>query len=259
MRAVVLGGTGAIGGAVAARLAAADWSVDVTGRDPSSMPAELVADGVRFHQIDRNETSAIGRLVGDGADLLVDLLSYCGADVRELLPVMASVASPVLISSRAVYVDAEGRHLNGEEPPCFDGPIGEDSPTLPPAGDDVDPFSREGYAPSKVAAERVALDSGLPVTVIRPSKVHGRWARNPRTRVFVERMLRGDPTIPLADQGGSIDHLTAAANAAALVETIARHAWTTRPQLRRPGHPDGQADRSEDRRAAGLGREPPVA
>lgn len=33
MRAVILGGTGAIGGAVAARLAAAGWAVDVTGRD----------------------------------------------------------------------------------------------------------------------------------------------------------------------------------------------------------------------------------
>lgn len=59
------------------------------------------------------------------------------------------------------------------------------------------------------------------MTVIRPSKVHGRWARNPRTRLFVERMLRGDRTITLADRGASIDHLTAAANTAALIETIA--------------------------------------
>lgn len=135
---------------------------------------------------------------------------------------MRSVASLVLISSRAVYVDADGRHLNGEEPPWFPGPISEDTATLPPAADDVDPFSREGYAPSKAAAERIALDSGLPVTVIRPSKVHGRWARNPRTRRFVERMLRGDRTIMLADRGASIDHLTAAANTAALIETVSK-------------------------------------
>ncbi len=75
---------------------------------------------------------------------------------------MASIAGPVLISSRAVYVDADGRHLNGDEPPWFDGPINEEAPTLPPAGGDVDPFTREGYAPSKVAVERVALDSGIP-------------------------------------------------------------------------------------------------
>lgn len=220
MRAVILGGTGAIGGAVAARLAAAGWSVDVTGRDPGLMPQELVLAGVRFHQIDRSEVRAIERLVGDGADLLVDLVAYRGADVRALLPVMELVASLVLVSSRAVYVDADGRHLNGAEPPCFQRPISEDTATLSPAREDVDPFSREGYAPSKVAAERVALDSGLPVTVIRPSKVHGRWARNPRTRLFVERMLRGDRTIMLADRGASIDHLTAAANTAALIETV---------------------------------------
>ncbi|MGH3095599.1 MAG: NAD-dependent epimerase/dehydratase family protein [Streptosporangiales bacterium] len=220
MRAVILGGTGAIGGAVAARLVAAGWSVDVTGRDRGSMPQELVAASVSFHQIERSDAPAVGRLVRDGADLLVDLLAYRGADVRALLSVMASVTSLVLISTRAVYVDAAGRHLNGDVSPWFHCPINEDTPTVPPR-DDVDPFTREGYAPSKVAAERVALESGLPVTVIRLSKVHGRWARNPRTRLFVERMLRGDRTITLADEGASIDHLTAAANSAALIEIVA--------------------------------------
>lgn len=86
MRGVILGGTGAIGGAVAARLAAAGWSVDVTGRDPGSMPRELVVAGVRFHQVERSETSAIERLVGGDADLLVDLLAYRGADVRAYCP-----------------------------------------------------------------------------------------------------------------------------------------------------------------------------
>lgn len=221
MRAVVLGGTGAIGGATAARLTAAGWAVDVTGRDPKSMPPGLTAVGVRFHAIERSDATAIERLVGEGVELLVDLLAYRAADVRALLPVMTSVKSSVLISSRAVYVDPAGHHINGENPPQFGIPINEETPTLPPAADHVDPFSREGYAPSKVAAERAALDSGLPVTVMRPSKVHGRWARNPRTRSFVEAMTRGDKTIALAHGGASIDHLTAAANTAALIATVA--------------------------------------
>lgn len=221
MRAVILGGTGAIGGATAARLAATGWAVEVTGRDPASMPAELTAAGVRFHSIERSDVRAIGHLVGDGVELLVDLLAYRAADVRALLPVMGSVASSVLISSRAVYVDSVGRHINSDDPPQFPVPINEDMPTLPPAAEDVDPFSRDGYAPSKVAAERAALDSGLPITVIRPSKVHGRWARNPRTRSFVESMVRGDRMIELASRGASIDHLTAAANTAALIATVA--------------------------------------
>src|SRR6478609_3647722 len=199
MRAVLLGGTGAIGGMTALRLAKAGWTVDVTGRSSARMPAELVQAGVRFHQIERSDVNGVQELVGHGADLLVDLVAYSAADVRAVLPLMASVSCPVLVSSRAVYTDAAGRHVNGDEPPEFDAPIREDTRTLPAAGDDVNPFSRDGYAPCKVAAELVALDSGLPVTVIRPSKVHGPWARNARTKGIVGRMLRGEPTIELAD------------------------------------------------------------
>ncbi|WP_243064162.1 NAD-dependent epimerase/dehydratase family protein [Humibacter sp. RRB41] len=221
MHAVILGGTGALGGATAATLAAAGWAVDVTGRDPSGMPAELERAGVRFHRVDRHDIHGIGRLVGADTGLLVDVLAFKGADVHALLPVLSAVGHTVVISGRAVYVDSAGRNINGDEPPRFAVPIREDNPTLPPAGDDVDPFTRDGYAPSKVAVEHAALDSGLPVTVIRPAKVHGRWARNPRTRMFVERMANGESPIELADNGSSIDHLTAASNAAALIESIA--------------------------------------
>lgn len=222
MRAILLGGTGAMGGAAALRLAEAGWQVDVTGRDPSGMPVRLSEAGVRFHQLERSDTHGLHRLIGEGADLLVDLVAYTAADVRALLPALTAVTSPVVISSRAVYLDDAGRHVNGDEPPQFTRPLREDDATLPPAADDVDPFSREGYAPSKVAAERAALDSGLPFTVIRPSKVHGRWARNARTTSVVEAMLRGEPTVELAG-GETVDHLTAAANAAALIETVAGH------------------------------------
>ncbi|QIS40973.1 NAD-dependent epimerase/dehydratase family protein [Clavibacter capsici] len=220
-RALVLGGTGAIGGATAVRLARDGWAVDVTGRDPRLMPAELVALGVRFHALDRADVAGIERLAGDGVDLLVDLVAFTAADVEALLPAMRATGSVVVASSRAVLVDAEGRHVNGDEPPRFPGPIPESNPTLAPAAPGTDPFTREGYAPSKVAVERAALDGGLPVTVIRPSKVHGRWARNARTRGIVERMRAGAETIELADRGASVDHLTATANAAALIARVA--------------------------------------
>ncbi|GAA1496366.1 NAD(P)H-binding protein [Paeniglutamicibacter kerguelensis] len=220
MRAIILGGTGAIGGATAELLAKSGWDVDVTGRDPSRMPIELSESGVRFHQIERNDTRGVERLAGNGADLMVDLVAYSAPDVRALLPAMASMGSLVLVSSRAVYVDDSGRHINGDEPLQFTGPVNELAPTLPPAADHVDPFTREGYAPCKVAAENAALNSGLPVTVIRPSKVHGRWARNARTTGVVESMLRGDTRIELAN-AQTIDHLTAASNASALIETVA--------------------------------------
>lgn len=220
MRAILLGGTGAIGGATATLLSQSGWDVHVTGRNPSAMPAELTAGGVRFHRLERQDHRGVERLVGGGADLLVDLVAYTAKDVRSLLPSLSSVSNTVLISSRAVYVDHCGRDINGDIPPRFDDPIREDCPTVAPATEETDPFTREGYAPCKVAAELAGLDSGLPVTVIRASKVHGRWARNARTRGIVEQMLQGVPALELA-AAETIDHLTAATNAAALISTIA--------------------------------------
>ena len=238
MRAVILGGTGAMGGATAERLARNGWTVDVTGRDAAAMPDELSRAGVRFHPVARDRVSDIERLIGDDTDLLVDLVAYSARDARALLPAMGSVGQTVVISTRAVYVDADGRHINGDEPPRFPVPLREDNPTLPPAADDVDPYTRDGYAPSKVAVELTVLDSGLPVTVIRPSKVHGRWARNARTRGFVEAMLRGDARIELADRGQTVDHLTAAANTAALIETVALTSGQAAPRILNSADPD---------------------
>jgi NAD(P)-dependent dehydrogenase (short-subunit alcohol dehydrogenase family) len=41
-RALILGGTGAIGRATAQRLLDVGWQADLTGRDPAHMPAALV-------------------------------------------------------------------------------------------------------------------------------------------------------------------------------------------------------------------------
>jgi nucleoside-diphosphate-sugar epimerase len=219
-RAVILGGTGAIGGATALRLAGAGWQVHVTGRDPAAVPEELSRAGVTFHRVDRADSEGLDHLIGDGTALLVDLVAYRARDVQQVLAAMRRVTCCVVVSSRAVYLDPDGRHINGDLPPRFPVPISEDNATVSPAGPDVDPFTRHGYAPSKVAVERAALDSGLPVTVLRPSKVHGRWARNARTRGHVDLMSRDVPLIELA-HGSAVDHLTAAENAAALIETVA--------------------------------------
>ena len=47
-RAVIVGGTGAIGRAAARRLLATGWSVELTGRDPARMPRDIAAAGGRF-------------------------------------------------------------------------------------------------------------------------------------------------------------------------------------------------------------------
>jgi len=126
-----------------------------------------------------------------------------------------------MISSKAVYVDPQGNHSNSDDPPRFDTAVSESQPTLLPR-EDVPYDSREGYGVNKVAAERVLLDSGHPVSVLRPSKVHGRGASPAREWMWVKRALDGRRRIFLAHRGAGGDHTTAAANIAALVETCAR-------------------------------------
>lgn len=218
-RALVLGGTGAIGRAVARRLLASGWTVDLTGRDPAWMPPDVTAAGGRFLQWERGDAARLRGAVGDGADLLLDCVCFTAADAALLLEVADRATSTVMISSKAVYVDAVGNHVNADVPPRFDGLVRETQATVPPGDGDFD--TREGYAANKVAAEHVLLDSGLPVTVIRPSKVHGAGARRPREWVLVKRVLDRRPALFLTDHGRGIDHTTAAANLSALVEVVA--------------------------------------
>jgi nucleoside-diphosphate-sugar epimerase len=144
---------------------------------------------------------------------------YTAEDARRLLPFAHAATSTVMISSKAVYVDAAGNHSNSDDPPRYDGPIRETQPTLAPL--DIDYRSREGYGANKVAAEQVMLDSGLPVSILRPSKIHGRGAARPREWMFVKRVLDRRPAVILAHRGAGVDHTTAAVNIAALVEVVA--------------------------------------
>jgi hypothetical protein len=108
-RAVVLGGTGGVGWAVTRRLLAGGWEVTVTGRAPERVPPELVTSGARFVQAERHESATLPQLLGGGADLVVDCACYTAAEADGLLPFLRDVTSTVLLSSKAVYVDAQGR------------------------------------------------------------------------------------------------------------------------------------------------------
>jgi len=207
-RALILGGTGAIGRATAWRLLTGGWQVDVTGRDPSHLPGPLVAAGVSF----------LSEPTG-GADLVVDCICFTAADARRLVELARDAGSTVMISSKAVYVDDAGNHTNSPSKPAFGGPIKESQPTMAPSFENH--TTAEGYGGNKVAAEQVLVESGLPVTILRPSKIHGPGSRQPREWVFVKRILDRRPAVFLARRGESVDHPTAAANIAALVELAA--------------------------------------
>jgi len=198
-------------------LLAAGWEVDLTGRDPSHVPSDLA--GARFVGSDRRDPGQLADAFGLGADLLVDCACFTAEDAATLLPFAREASSTVLISSKAVYVDADGNHSNSEQKPNFGGPVSETQPTVAPGGGDY--MTREGYGANKVAAEQVLLGSGAPVTVLRPSKIHGPGSRQPREWVFVKRVLDRRPAIFLANRGDGVDHTSAAANIAALIEVAA--------------------------------------
>jgi nucleoside-diphosphate-sugar epimerase len=192
MWAFVVGGSGLVGRAISRRLVSAGWDVDVVGRTAGRLPTDLAAHG-RFFAVDRSDGVAVAAAFGAGADLLVDCICYTRAQATALLPLAGNAGSTVMISSKAVYADATGRHSNSYDPPQFNGPIAETQATVAPS--DIDFNSREGYGRNKVAAENVLL-------------------------VFVKRVLDQREVVLLAGRGRGVDH-PSAANIAALVETVA--------------------------------------
>ncbi len=235
--AVVLGGNGQVGSASALRLASAGWEVTATGQAEARFPADLRDAGVRFARSDRYVADDLRQLLHDGVDVVVDCVGYTAAHARMLMPFRQSIGSMVFISSKAVYVDDQGRHSNSAEPPNFAGPVTEAQATMTPS--DVDYNSADGYGANKVAAERILLDSGMAVSVLRPSRVHGPASARPREWVFVKRVLDGRRHVLLARGGRGVNHPTAVDNLAALVELCARRPGTRVLNSADPDAPDG--------------------
>lgn len=224
-RAVILGGTGLIGRAIATRLLASGWQVDGTGREAAHVPDELAASpGFTFTRAERTDARALRSAIGGGAELVVDCLCFTESDALLVAPFLADADASVMLSTKAVYVDEFGNHGNSLTKPVFPLPIREADATVAPGRGD--PTSRDGYGANKIAAENALLDSGLPVTVLRAGKVHGPGAKRPREWVFLKRAIDGREQLALAHKGEGGDHTTAAANIATLIEAVAARPGT---------------------------------
>lgn len=213
-RALILGGSGAVGRALAMRLLQEGWEVDLTGRNAGRFDTTVAALGARYVQSDRRESRELNSVFGSGADLLVDCVCYTAAEARQLVTLAKTAGSTVMISSKALYVDDHGKHSNSPGGPSFDGPIRESQPTMAPSDFDFD--TAEGYGANKAAAELVLLESGLPISIVRPSKIHGVGAQNPREWFFVKRILDRRPTVLLAN-AGIAESPTASVNLAEII------------------------------------------
>jgi nucleoside-diphosphate-sugar epimerase len=205
-RAVIFG-RGQIGQACATVLAATGWDVATFDR------ATLIGGG----PFDRHDPKALAAALGDGADLVIDTIGFDRADADLLVPLGSGIGQLITISSASVYADAAGRSLDEARVggfPEFDGPITESQATVAP-GDAT-------YSTRKVAMEQRLLDAmPCPVAVLRPSAIHGIGSRHPREWWFVKRLLDGRRVVPLAYEGESRFHTTAAASIGNLAALLA--------------------------------------
>lgn len=216
--AIILG-YGQIGSAVAREMLAHGWQVRVMRRS-ADVPA--TPDGVRFQQVDRDEPGALRAALKGGADAVIDTVAYTAEHGRQWLEVDADIGSLTVISSVSVYCDADGRTMDqaqGMGFPAFPSAIREDQPTIAPGPDT--------YPSRKAALERVLLDHArCPVALLRPGAIHGENSRQPREWWFIKRILDGRRRVPLAFDGATRFHTSAAANIAALCRVTSEKAST---------------------------------
>jgi nucleoside-diphosphate-sugar epimerase len=215
--ALVIGGAGQIGRAAVRALAEDGWAVTAAslgGRRDASWPED-----VRAVRLDRDDDAALGALVGDGVDLVVDMVAFEPRHGRQLGALAGRAGSAVVFSSGAVYEDEKGRGFGTQEEPDgmprYPVPIPETWRTVTPA--------EEGYGPRKVRIEQelLALGERMPTTVIRASAVHGPHCRTPRELYFVKRNLDGRRTRVLSYGGRSRFHPASVRNLAELVRLSA--------------------------------------
>jgi nucleoside-diphosphate-sugar epimerase len=192
--ALIIGGTGQIGRAVAQRLTCEGWQVRLASRTTGQEPPDA-----QHILLDPTTPEALQHAIGQGVDLLMDCVAFSDADADRLISVQSMVGRIVAVSSASVYCDAQGRTLDEAAEcgfPHFPVPIPESHHTITPG-----PAT---YSTRKVAMENRLLDSAsIPVTILRPCAIHGPHSKHAREWWFVKRLLDGRRHIPLAHGGQS--------------------------------------------------------
>lgn len=209
--ALIVGGTGQIGRAVARNLLDHGWRVRLVQRAAEGIPPDLVGR-VAIVPLDRNEPNALASAVSSGADALIDTVAYTADHARQLLEIEADIGAFVVISSASVYCDSQGRTLDEAAQrgfPDFPVPIPEGQSTVAPGPDT--------YSTQKVALEQTLLQTAnRPTTILRPGAIYGEGSRHPREWWFARRILDGRRRVPMAYAGESRFHASATVNIAEL-------------------------------------------
>lgn len=208
MRALIWGGGGQIGRAVALDLARAGWQVDAVTR--TALAPDLLALGIAALLPTPTRATTVAR----GYDAVIDTLAFTDADAADLLAEPAGHYT--VISTASVYADDQGRgfELRDAGFPQYPDPIDERQALVPPG---------PGYSAGKVAMEAALGDRAA---ILRPGAIHGIGARHPREWWFVKRALDGRTVLPLALAGRSVFHTTSTTGIASLTRHLAERRIT---------------------------------
>ncbi|WUR86651.1 NAD(P)H-binding protein [Streptomyces phaeochromogenes] len=215
---MVIGATGQIGRVAVGALAEDGWEVSAVSRGGGR--DESWPDDVRAARADRADDSALAAAVGDGCDVLVDMVAYGPEHARQLTNLAGRVGSAVVISSVSVYEDDKGRNFDTQEQPDgfpeYPVPLPDDQRTIAPG--------EASYSSRKAGLERELLAAAdeLPTTLLRAGAIHGPHCRTPRELYFVKRNLDGRRRRVLAYGGESRFHPASVHNIAELVRLAAR-------------------------------------
>jgi len=203
---IVIGVSGQIGLAVARRMLSDGWSVRGLHNGNTALPDDLAEVGVVVG--DRNDDAALASLLSGGVDGVVDTIAFTSAHAQQLLRFADAIGALAVISSVAVYADADG-HSIGNGGPRWPTAIKE-SQALVPATD-------ETYGGGKVKLEEIVLQANrVGVSVLRPAAVCGPGSRHLREWWLIKRVLDDRRILPLKFRGLSRFHPSTTANIAAL-------------------------------------------
>ncbi|MCX4910690.1 NAD(P)-dependent oxidoreductase [Streptomyces sp. NBC_00878] len=214
---MVIGATGQIGRVAVGALAGDGWEVTAVSRGGGR--DESWPDEVRTARADRADDSALAAVIGDGCDVLVDMVAYGPEHARQLTALAGHVGSAVVVSSLSVYEDDKGRNFDTQEQPdgfpAYPVPLSEDQRTIAPG--------EASYSTRKAGLERELLAAAdrLPTTLLRAGAIHGPYCRTPRELYFVKRNLDGRRRRVLSFGGESRFHPASVLNIAELVRLAA--------------------------------------
>jgi len=232
MDALVIGGTQFIGPRTVEELLAHDYDVTIFTRGNRENPFADRAS-VAHHQGDRTNRSDLAD-ARDAVDpeVVIDLVAYHPADVREAVDLFADVDAYVFVSSAGAYRFPAIPAIEGETPllECTDEQATDDS--------------FETYGNRKAECDRIVFDAaerGVDAVSVRPCVVYGPGDHTERLDYWIHRVLVQDRVLVPGD-GTNVMHRGYVDDVASALRLAAE-----------AGEP-GQAYNVGDRSAVTLGR-----